>query len=600
MKKNHGKKYIFHAIFALALACLFIIPGSAHNIETPTEPVHPMNFGGSTIYVDDDNIAGPWDGTIDYPYRFIQDGIDHATAGDTVSVFAGTYTENVVVSKSLHLIGENKYSTIITGDGFGTVVKIIAGNITVSGFTIERCGGNPNNAGILVHTSDNLITDNVIQKNNYYGITILQGNCNTMYHNTFIDNTYQAFDNVAGSTWDGGYLLGGNYWNDYTGTDANEDGIGDIPYPTGNSSSDRYPLIHPYGSVLNKDTSEIFLTIQGAIADTDTLNGQTISVKNGVYCEHLTIDKSLYIRGENHYDGTILTGRHTGDVITISANDVIFEEFIIQHSGTAEYNAGIIIQAKNCSIMKCIVYENFQGIILKQSAKDATIAYNEVLKNGWNGIVIQSGCTGASLFENTISNNFYAGIAVFDASYNFIYHNNFLTNRYQAYDNAMNSWDDGYPSAGNYWSDYTGTDEDGDGIGDTPYIIPDGISKDRYPLMEPYTEGDTIPPKVTIVSPQNGFYLFGLRLLPWLFPRSTIIYGPVTIEVDALDARSGIDRVEFLLDNSPSPEFIDNTAPYSWQWSRPSFLFHRHSIIVVAFDKAGNPAFDMMDVLRYF
>jgi len=45
--------------------------------------------------------------------------------------------------------------------------------------------------------------------------------------------------------------------------------------------------------------------------------------------------------------------------------------------------------------------------------------------------------------------------------------------------------DDGYPSGGNYWSDYNGTDDNGDGIGDTPYII-DADNQDKYPLMKPY------------------------------------------------------------------------------------------------------------------
>ena len=57
-----------------------------------------------------------------------------------------------------------------------------------------------------------------------------------------------------------------------------------------------------------------------------------------------------------------------------------------------------------------------------------------------------------------------------------------------------NTWDDCYPSGGNYWSDYSGVDaysgvyqnETGrDGIGDTPYVI-DEYNIDRYPLMTAY------------------------------------------------------------------------------------------------------------------
>jgi hypothetical protein len=46
----------------------------------------------------------------------------------------------------------------------------------------------------------------------------------------------------------------------------------------------------------------------------------------------------------------------------------------------------------------------------------------------------------------------------------------------------VNVWDDGYPSGGNYWSDYAGTDANHDGIGDTPYIV-DANNTDHYPLI---------------------------------------------------------------------------------------------------------------------
>ena len=68
------------------------------------------------------------------------------------------------------------------------------------------------------------------------------------------------------------------------------------------------------------------------------------------------------------------------------------------------------------------------------------------MNNGWNGITLKSGCKGTRIFENIISDNFYAGIGISEASNNYIYHNTFKTNRYQAYDDATNVWDDGYPS----------------------------------------------------------------------------------------------------------------------------------------------------------
>lgn len=53
------------------------------------------------------------------------------------------------------------------------------------------------------------------------------------------------------------------------------------------------------------------------------------------------------------------------------------------------------------------------------------------------------------------------------------------------YNTTTNRWDNGYPSGGNHWSDYTGADINGDGIGDTPYIV-DANNTDHYPLMTPY------------------------------------------------------------------------------------------------------------------
>ena len=71
---------------------------------------------------------------------------------------------------------------------------------------------------------------------------------------------------------------------------------------------------------------------------------------------------------------------------------------------------------------------------------------------------------------------------------NKIYHNNFINNTNQAHDECDNAWDDGYPSGGNYWSDFDETiegayDNNSDDIVDTPYNSSGGNNQDRYPLI---------------------------------------------------------------------------------------------------------------------
>jgi len=82
--------------------------------------------------------------------------------------------------------------------------------------------------------------------NNYYGIYLYQSFNNRFYHNNFIDNTYQVYSYASTNAWDDGYPSGGNYWSDYTGVDANGDGIGETPYIIDAENSDKYPFVNPW------------------------------------------------------------------------------------------------------------------------------------------------------------------------------------------------------------------------------------------------------------------------------------------------------------------------------------------------------------------
>lgn len=571
-------------------------------------------IGNKTIYVDDDNIDGPWDGSIDHPYRHIQDGIDNSQNGDTVYVFNGSYFENIVVHQSIELYGEKKENTIVDGEGYCTVVTITSHGTILSGFTIKNSGNEENDAGIVIDSGCNTICENEIQEN-YYGVRTVAQN-NIIYHNNFVNNIYHAQDEYD-NTWDNGYPSGGNFWDDYIGNDDNEDGIGDTPYNISDpATKDCYPLIHLYGSIQNLDTEKIFLTIKKAINHGTTHNGHTIYVKKDIYYEHLFIDKSLIILGEDK-EVTIIDAREDESVVKVVVDDVIISNFTIQNSGDDLSNAGIRILSDNNIICDTIIQYNYHGIYCKCSSKDNDIYKNIIKNNDWNGIYVKSLLGGNYITKNTIENNSYGGIAIAESSYNTIYHNNFIGNLHNAFDDSNNLWDNGYGTpfnplveGGNYWDDYEGwdfysganQDEAGsDGIGDLHYEVNGGINKDRYPLIEPYGEGgDTIAPEVEITSPQNGLYIRNRQFLPFIFRQNTFIFGAVTVEVTASDMDSGIERVEFYIDSGPTPTAVDYDPPYEWTWSSWSLLKHKHFIIVVAYDNAENYEVDILSVRKFF
>jgi parallel beta-helix repeat protein len=90
------------------------------------------------------------------------------------------------------------------------------------------------------------------------------------------------------------------------------------------------------------------------------------------------------------------------------------------------------------------------------------------------------------LSGNNIAANREDGIWLRDSSGNRIFHNNFSNNTYQTYvEGSINTWDDGYPSGGNYWGGFNPADENKDKIGDVPYTI-DENNTDSYPLIYPF------------------------------------------------------------------------------------------------------------------
>jgi len=186
----------------------------------------------TTWTVDDD---GPAD------FHTIQEAINSASSGDRIFVRAGIYHEHVAVDKSLTLVGENRDSTIIDGNGTGSVISIKADSVCIESFTVNKSGTSASeyDSGIFVErSSGNNISHNTIT-NNYYGISLYSSIGNTVSDNT-ISNNYDGIRLYSSSI--------GNTVSDNT-ISNNEYGIS-LYSSIGNTVSDNTISNNDYGIIL--------------------------------------------------------------------------------------------------------------------------------------------------------------------------------------------------------------------------------------------------------------------------------------------------------------------------------------------------------------
>ena len=163
---------------------------------------------------------------------YIQGLIDNASEGDTIYIPSGTYYENIVINKSISLIGEDKNTTIIDGNGFENTVYITDNHINISEFTIRNSndsydyagirvthkefGGNENTIknnilicngnGIFITGHRNIVYNNIVTSNNVGGIYINSGDENAIFGNNVTGNgingiviAWTSYNNITGN-----------------------------------------------------------------------------------------------------------------------------------------------------------------------------------------------------------------------------------------------------------------------------------------------------------------------------------------------------------------------------------------------------------------
>jgi len=359
----------------------------------------------------------------------------------------------------------------ITFGGDGFIVKADGVTLDLNGHTITGSGeGLEPTHGVDLYEVNKVAVKNGRVLNFSWGIYVSFSHNNTIIGNTSMNNTLSGMfvsfsDNntITGNTltnnMESGMLLG------FSGNNFLRD----------NSMADNLYNLHVYSYYLSSLINDIDTS--------NTVNGKPV----------------YYWVNENDRQ----VPSDAGYVGIVNSTDITVKDLTL----TENYDGVMFAFTDNSTIENVTASNNIHGIRLYRSNYN-TVSGNTLTDNG-NGIYLWVGNRN-TMTGNMLTNNGW-GIHLWHKSYdNTIYHNNFTNNTVQAavWDSA-DFWSYGYPSGGNYWSDYNGSDnfwginqdlKGYDMIGDTPYVI-DENNTDKYPLMMPWRE---CKPPITEFPDLNG------------------------------------------------------------------------------------------------
>lgn len=277
----------------------------------------------------------------------------------------------------------------------------------------------------------------------------------------------------------------------------------------------------------------------------NAISTDIIIIKVGTYKEHnIDVDKKVEIVGEDAVNTIIDCSGNNG--ITLKTSYVDLSNLQIINSGeyaiaTSSYSygstisnciisvpgngIGIDIKTSNNKISNCNIYANNLGKHGVKISGSNNIIDNCNIQTFKNGVLVLINSNNNKIINSNILNtetgidfrldsdnnmvyncNIYynlLGVKIWQNSNdNLIYYNNFWRNDENAFSQNNNSWDNG--EIGNYWKEYTGKDINGDGIGETPYLI-SGQILDNYPIVEMILPNEiSIPVGLKLVSSNSN------------------------------------------------------------------------------------------------
>ena len=387
----------------------------------------------------------------------IQAAIDNATTGNTIFVYNGTYTENVIVNRSLTLRGESRDAvTVQANDSDNHVFNVTADMVNISGFTVTGVTGK-GKAGMCLNNADycNIFDNNF--SNNCNGIYLLS----SCEHNTLHNNTVNRNE-------DNGIYLSRSC-NNMLLKNVISKGV--------------YGIHLAYSSNHNTITENVVnLCSSNGIDMTDSDSNQITKNKlnSSTNCGIRMHRSDSNIVADNSFNDNkygIFTYRSHNNVLT-------------NNTASDNEDDGILLNYRNdgTRVTNNTLVNNTNGITLRVSCTNM-VSKNNANRNKQYGIYLWASSNDNTLTNNTVTDNNY-GIFLNSSSDNWIY-NNYLDNIQNAADDGTNIWNitnttgsnimGGPFIGGNYWSDYGGVDVNRDGFGDMAYPI--GSNYDYLPLV---------------------------------------------------------------------------------------------------------------------